>query len=316
MEKTESKLSTKALLLSDVELFLEKILSEKNYSQLTEKNYRRQLTILVDFIDKLSIEKWSDIKPIHIRQLSAKQNRQGQSSNSIALLLSSCRSFFQYLIETQNLSFNPAKNIRAPKGESRLPKVVDVDQVSMLLDSIDSKSDIGIRDKAIAELFYSSGLRLAELVSCQLENLDMDGRQLRVLGKGNKTRIVPVGSQAKQAIKAWLTVRKVWLAGLEENTLFISRKKTPLSNRSVQQRMQYWGKKVGLNAPLHPHKFRHSCATHVLESSGDIRAVQELLGHADISTTQVYTHLDFQKLAEVYDKSHPRAQIKPVDKLK
>jgi len=293
-----------------VDEYLQYLLVQKNYSELTCNNYRRQLNTLLGFLRSQNIEYWNAIKPIHIRQLSASQNRIGKSAKTIALLLSSSRSFFNYLIENNLLSNNPAKNVRPPKGEKRLPKIIDVDQISMLLDNIDDSQAIGTRDKAIAELFYSSGLRLAELVNCDLNDLDLNQQLATITGKGNKTRVVPIGKKAKAAIIKWQKVRLVWLGGDNSQALFISQRKTRLSHRSVQKRLEYWGKRIGLNASLHPHKFRHSCATHVLESSGDIRGVQELLGHANISTTQIYTHLDFQKLAEVYDKSHPRSKNK------
>ena len=291
-----------------VDEFLRRLLEQKHYSPLTCKNYQRQLNTLLNFLATEKIDDWIQVKPVHIRQLSAKQHRLGKSAKSIALLLSSCRSFFQFLIENNNLFINPAKNVRPPKGEKRLPKTMEVDQISLLLNNIDVTEEIGIRDKAIAELFYSSGLRLAELTDCNINDVILDKQIATITGKGNKTRVVPVGKKAKQAIQNWLAIRQSWLDVNEEEALFISRRKTRLSSRSVQARLAYWGKRVGLNASLHPHKFRHSCATHVLESSGDIRAVQELLGHANISTTQIYTHLDFQKLAEVYDKTHPRAK--------
>ncbi len=293
-----------------VESYLRVLLEQKHYSPLTYKSYKAQLEVLLIHLRATGVDDWRQIKPIHIRQMSAKQYRLGKSSRSIALLLSSSRSFFQHLIDREYLLINPAKNIRPPKGESKLPKTMDVDQVALLLDNIDASTPIGIRDKAIAELFYSSGLRLAELVSCDLNDIDLRSGIARVTGKGNKTRIVPVGRKAVEAIQYWVDQRIAWLGSATSNALFVSKQKKRLSNRSVQKRLEYWGKRVGLNSSLHPHKFRHSCATHVLESSGDIRAVQELLGHADISTTQVYTHLDFQKLAEVYDRSHPRAKKK------
>lgn len=302
------KIKVNPLFQSRVDDYLRILLEQKNYSKLTYKNYQRQLNTLLQHLNALQITHWQQIKPIHIRQLSAKQNRLGLSAKSIALLLSSCRSFFRYLIEQDLLKLNPANNLRPPKGKKLLPKTMDVDQVSLLLDNIDTSEPIGLRDKAIAELFYSSGLRLAELVDSNLADIDLIQKVATITGKGNKTRVVPIGRKAVKAIKNWLVARKVWLAENDLDALFISRRKTRLSHRSVQQRLTYWGKRIGLNSSLHPHKFRHSCATHVLESSGDIRAVQELLGHANISTTQIYTHLDFQKLAEVYDKAHPRAK--------
>jgi integrase/recombinase XerC len=295
-------------LQSDLDDYLQMIVEQKNYSILTQKNYQRQLALLTEFLTTLRIASWSQVKPIHIRQLSAQQHRRGKSAKSIALLLSSCRSFFQFLIANDLLQSNPAKNVRPPKGEKKLPKTMDVDQVSLLLDNIDDSEAIGIRDKAIAELFYSSGLRLAELADCDLQQIDLNQQLITVTGKGNKTRVVPVGRKAKIAVLAWLKVRSVWMVERTDQALFVSQRRTRLSHRSIQKRLEYWGKRIGLNASLHPHKFRHSCATHVLESSGDIRAVQELLGHANLSTTQVYTHLDFQKLAAVYDKAHPRAK--------
>ena len=295
-------------LIKPVELFLQQLREQKNYSLLTQKNYQRQLMKLLVFIQSLSIEKWSQLKTIHIRQLAAQSHRRGLSPKSIALLLSACRSFFSYLIKTNQLEFNPAKGVRAPKAAKLLPKVVEVDQISALLDGIDVSTEIGIRDKAIAELFYSSGIRLAELINLKLIDLDLVQGDARITGKGEKTRIVPIGEYALIAIKNWLSVRKDWLSGTDISTLFITQRRTQMSARTVQKRMEYWGKFVGLNSRLHPHKFRHSCATHLLESSSNLRAVQELLGHANISTTQVYTHLDFQQLAVVYDASHPRAK--------
>jgi len=294
--------------LALVDSYLAILKIQKQYSEHTCNNYRLQLDKLIEFLKKQAITEWSSIKPIHVRQMSAQLNRQGYSSRSIALFLSSCRSFFHYLISQDVLQLNPAKNIRPPKGDKKLPKSMDVDQINLLLESIPSDTQIGVRDKAIAELFYSSGLRLAELAAINLEDISLKEKLIKVVGKGNKTRIVPVGTKAIQALNKWFSVRSIWQKDDQQSALFLSQKRTRLSHRSIQKRLEYWGKKVGLNASLHPHKFRHSCATHVLESSGDIRAVQELLGHSNISTTQIYTHLDFQKLAQVYDKSHPRAK--------
>lgn len=306
LEQLEQQLGTS--LVAPVRTYLSVITEQKNYSEHTRKNYHRQLARLLIFVHERSVSKWSKVKTIHVRQLSAFYFRQGLSPRSIALLLSASRSFFQYLVNHHGLKFNPAKGVRAPKFSRPLPKTVDVDQVNALLEGIDDGEDIGIRDKAVAELFYSSGIRLAELVRLDLDDINFSEKEARITGKGNKTRYVPIGSFAADAIKDWLTIRGVWLAGYRTDALFVSQRKTRLSPRSIQQRLAYWGKAVGMNGRLHPHKFRHSCATHLLESSGDLRAVQELLGHADLSTTQIYTHLDFQQLAKVYDKAHPRAR--------
>ncbi|WP_444996358.1 tyrosine recombinase XerC [Aliikangiella sp. IMCC44359] len=295
-------------LVQPVVLFLEQLATQKNYSPLTVQNYRRQLIKLLLFLQSESIERWEQIKTIHIRQFSAFNHRKGLSPKSIALTLSACRSFFDYLIINNQLEFNPARGVKAPKAPKNLPKTVAVDQVAALLKGIDVGEDIGIRDLAVAELFYSSGIRLAELVRLNIDDLDLAESNARITGKGQKTRIVPIGRLAIKAIKEWLKIREVWLVSTSADALFITQQKNRLSPRSIQKRMEYWGKFVGLNGRLHPHKFRHSCATHLLESSGDLRAVQELLGHANLSTTQVYTHLDFQQLADVYDKAHPRAK--------
>lgn len=289
--------------------FLRHLCQEKNYSQLTEQNYRRQLIKLLGFVDNvLGFNQWHQIKTIHIRQFSAFNYHNGLSPKSIALILSSCRSFFNFMVATNQLMANPTIGVKAPKASKVLPKTIDVDQVSALLNGIDESESLGIRDKAVAELFYSSGLRLAELVRLSMNDLDLVEKSARIVGKGNKVRIVPVGRKALAAIHLWIKQREVWLAGSVIDALFITQKKSRLSPRGIQKRMAYWGKVVGLNGRLYPHKFRHSCATHLLESSGDLRAVQELLGHANLSTTQIYTHLDFQQLVSVYDKAHPRAK--------
>jgi len=308
MNPTDLKTLESTSLYQDIERFIAFLIEQKQYSSHTSKNYRRQLIRLLEYLMQMETAKWSEIKTIQIRQLAAFYHRRGLSPRSIALLLSACRSFFEFLVFQNELSFNPAKGVRAPKFDRLLPKTIDVDQVSALLEGIDDGEDIGIRDKAIAELFYSSGIRLAELVRLDLEDIDYRASTARILGKGNKEREVPVGRFALAAIKEWLKVRGVWLAGKDTDALFISQRLSRLSPRSIQARLEYWGKFVGMNGRLHPHKFRHSCATHFLESSSDLRAVQELLGHANLSTTQVYTHLDFQQLAKVYDSAHPRAK--------
>ncbi|MGX5200349.1 tyrosine recombinase XerC [Aliikangiella sp. IMCC44632] len=297
-------------LTSDMSEYLTYISVQKNYSALTTKTYFRQLRLLIEYLSNAKIISYQKVTTADIRRFSAQLHRQGLSPKSIALVLSSCRSLFNFLIEKKQVSFNPAKPVRAPKSAKKLPRTVAVDQLTLFMNAIDIGEDIGIRDKAIAELFYSSALRLAELVRLDLAHIDLRDSSVRVLGKGRKLRVVPLGRKAKAAIQEWLKIRSVWLSDFSQEALFISQRKNRLSPRSIQVRMEYWGKRAGMNGRIHPHKFRHSCATHVLESSADLRAVQELLGHANLSTTQVYTHLDFQQLASVYDSAHPRAKKK------
>jgi len=218
------------------------------------------------------------------------------------------RSFFGYLVREGVAASNPAVDIRAPKAAKRLPGTLDVDQIAQLL-QIPGDDALAVRDRAIIELFYSSGLRLAELVGLALTDIDLADRTVRVLGKGAKTRIVPVGRKACEAIRAWLKERAT-LANIDETALFVGRNGDRLKPRAIQLRVAQWARRAGLPARVYPHLFRHSFATHLLESSKDLRGVQELLGHADISTTQVYTHLDFAHLARTYDASHPRAKRK------
>jgi integrase/recombinase XerC len=222
--------------------------------------------------------------------------------------LSAVRGYFNYLVREGVVASNPAVEIRAPKAARRLPGTLDVDQITQLLEA-PAGDALAVRDRAIMELFYSSGLRLAELVGLGLTDVDLADRTARVLGKGAKTRIVPVGRKACEAIRAWLRERGA-LAGVDETALFVGRNGTRLKPRAVQLRIAHWARCAGLPSRVYPHLFRHSFATHLLESSKDLRGVQELLGHADISTTQVYTHLDFAHLARTYDASHPRAKRK------
>lgn len=288
--------------------YLAQLCEQKNYSTLTQENYSRQLVKLINFATGHNIASWQQLKTSHIRQLIATYHRKGLSGKSIALLLSASRSFFEYLIADNQLTNNPANGIKPPKAAKRLPKTLEIDQLSLLLAKIDLTTDIGIRDKAIIELFYSSGIRLAELTRLDLLDMELSQATARILGKGNKTRIVPIGSYAMQSIHAWLNVRSLWLKDSHQPAVFVTQNQQRISPRSIQKRIEYWGKKAGIHGRLYPHKLRHSCATHFLESSADLRAVQELLGHADIATTQIYTHLDFTQLAKVYDKAHPRAK--------
>jgi integrase/recombinase XerC len=288
--------------------FLHYTNTEKRLSPLTQKHYRRDLQTFLAYCLTENISDWSALDGHQVRSYISQRHRQGLSASSLQRELSSIRSFYNFLLREHHVRQNPALGVSAPKKSRNLPKTLDVDQVNQLLD-IKGNSPLVCRDRAMLELLYSSGLRLAELVSLNLTDIDMQDATVRVTGKGSKTRIVPVGRYARQAITTWLEHRAT-LVNIDEDALFISQRGGRMSPRSIQQRLRKWGIKQGLDSHLHPHKLRHSFASHMLESSSDLRAVQELLGHADISTTQIYTHLDFQHLAQVYDKAHPRAKKK------
>ena len=286
--------------------FIEHRRSERHLSPPTQSNYRRDLERLIKHSDRdLPVDR---IDGLAIRSLLADQHRAGRSGKSLQRWLSALRTFFQFCLANGWIQVNPAQGIKAPKSPRKLPNSLDVDAVSQLM-SFSGDSWLDARDRAIIELLYSSGLRLAELTSLDLNSLDLHDASVEVTGKGNKTRILPIGSHAINALRNWLEVRRDHaLDG--ETALFVSRRGTRLGNRAVQQRLALLGIRQGSSQRLHPHMLRHSFASHLLESSGDLRAVQELLGHANLSTTQVYTHLDFQHLASVYDKSHPRASAR------
>ena len=232
----------------------------------------------------------------------------GQSGASIQRSLSAVRTFYKFLSREQRVEHNPALGVLAPKSPRKLPQTLDVDQINGLLE-IPVTDPISARDKAMMELIYSSGLRVSELVSLDLSDLDYHDASLVVTGKGNKSRMLPIGGKALEALDRWLRYREQ-MAPYTESALFVSNRGNRISVRSVEQRMEYWGKRLGVEGQVYPHRLRHSFASHMLESSGDLRAVQELLGHSDISTTQIYTHLDFQHLMDVYEKAHPRAHKK------
>ena len=295
-----------------IENFINYLRFEKQLSSHTQSNYQRDLKVLQDFCVEQNVNVWKQITPNQMRFFAASAFRKGLGPTSIQRRLSACRSFFSYLLAEGEVDINPVLDVRAPKAPRRLPKTLDVDQMNQLL-NMQGEGLVFLRDKAILEMFYSSGLRLAELVSLNLDSIDYSENLVRVLGKGSKTRILPVGKQALQALKKWLAVRSDWVKDSDEPAIFVSNRGTRISHRNVQQRVKYWAKKQGINHDLHPHQFRHSFASHLLESSSDLRAVQELLGHADISSTQIYTHLDFQHLASIYDKTHPRAVKKNQD---
>lgn len=273
----------------------------------TVEGYGRDLQYLLAFCEKNALTECRQLQPHHVRMLIAERHRKGSGSKSLQRLLASVRGLFHFLLQQQQVEHNPAVGIRAPKGEKRLPHTLDVDQMQQLL-AIDDSDPLAVRDKAILELFYSSGLRLSELLNLHLHNYDQSDQCVRVVGKGNKERIVPVGSLAQQALADWLQLREQFAP--QQDFLFVSQRGTRLHPSTVQKRLKQWGIKQGIDRGLHPHLLRHSFASHLLESSGDLRGVQELLGHADIATTQIYTHLDFQHLANVYDAAHPRARAR------
>lgn len=286
--------------------FIRHLASEKRHSPRTCESYQRDLLRLAGWLSQSGLTAWQRVRNHDLRRYVATLSREGLSGRSIARHLSATRRFYQFLLREKLASDNPALDIRAPKSGRRLPRVADVDQLNHLLDG-QPDDPLEVRDLCMFELMYSSGLRLAELASLDLDTVDLRGGEVRVLGKGGKERLLPVGRKAIAAIQAWLPLRAA-LANDGEVALFVSQRGERLSHRSIQARMSRWGISRGADQKLHPHLLRHSFASHMLESSGDLRAVQELLGHADIATTQVYTHLDFQHLARVYDQSHPRAR--------
>ena len=271
----------------------------------TLEAYRRDLNKVLAFCAKESIASWVALDIQRLRQLVSRLHQQGQSSRSIARLLSAVRGLYHSLNREGLCDHDPANGLAPPKGERRLPKTLDTDRALQLLEGGVEDDFLALRDHAILELFYSSGLRLSELTGLNLEQMDLADGLVQVLGKGSKTRVLPVGRKAREALQAWLPLRL--LANPEDDAVFISQKGRRLGPRAIQLRVKAAGERE-LGQNLHPHMLRHSFASHLLESSQDLRAVQELLGHADIKTTQIYTHLDFQHLAAVYDSAHPRAK--------
>jgi integrase/recombinase XerC len=287
--------------------FLEVLRVQQRASRHTESAYSRDLQRLAEYCDAAAIESWPNVNAHHIRSHVAARHRQGMGSRSLQRELSAIRSFFDWLIKERLVEQNPADGVKAPKAPKKLPKVLDVDQIAGMLDA-ECDGDLEIRDVAMWELFYSSGLRLSELTNLDLSDVDLAAGMAYVRsGKGSKSRYLPVGTKAIEALAAWLAVRAHG-APTEEQALFVSRNGRRISPRTVQARLDRWRLKLGLPEPIHPHMIRHSFASHMLETTGDLRAVQEYLGHANISTTQIYTHMDFQRLAAVYDQAHPRAR--------
>ena len=291
-----------------VEGFLNHLANERRLSPRTLDAYRRDLADFSRWNEEHEQRPWPQLRQVEIRNYAATRHRQGLSGRSLQRRLSALRSFFRYLIREGHMRQDPAQGVRAPKSARKLPATLEVDQIDALLTPVDD-DPLSLRDSAMLELLYSSGLRLAELVSLDLGDLDLREAMVEVTGKGAKTRRLPVGRMARAALEKWLKVRGT-LARTDEPALFVSQRGTRISPRSVQARIDLQACRRGAPRHVHPHLMRHSFASHLLESSGDLRAVQELLGHADIGTTQIYTHLDFQHLAQVYDRAHPRARRK------
>lgn len=291
-----------------IDRFVRHLTLERRVSAHTAAAYRRDLGQLSRFCGQRRIEAWDRLEHGQLRAFAAAEHAGGLSPRSVQRRLSAVRTFYAYLLREGCCRLNPAREVRAPKSKKRLPATLDADQMGRLLEfRVDDA--LSARDKAIMELFYSSGLRLSELTNLDLKALDLKDLTVRVEGKGGKTRILPIGRFAADALRNWLLQR----SALPDRgaAVFIGRSGRRLTPRAVQQRVATWARRTGLAQHMHPHMFRHSFASHLLESSSDLRGVQELLGHSDISTTQIYTHLDFQHLAKVYDAAHPRARRKP-----
>jgi integrase/recombinase XerC len=287
--------------------YLRHLTFERGLSTLTCQSYTRDIQLLESLTEHTALDL---VQNTQIRRYIATLHGRGLSGKTIARALSAWRGFYDYLIHHKGFTQNPVMGLRAPKTAKTLPQALSVDQAVKFV-NIQGDSLLEQRDHAILELFYSSGLRLAELVNLDIEMLDFSEGTVTVTGKGNKTRIVPMGSHASSAIQTWIQRRAlIKIAENNPNALFVTQQGRRITPRAVQYRMKEWAIKQGINTDMHPHLLRHSFATHVLQSSQDLRAVQEMLGHANISTTQVYTHLDFQHLATIYDKAHPRAKKK------
>ncbi len=294
--------------LEQVGRFRQYLDKERRLSRHTGSNYARDLQALTRYCDREGIADWAVLDHAQLRLFAARSHAGGLAPRSIQRRLSAVRSFLNFLIREGILSRNCALEVRAPKGQRRLPVTLDADTMGRLLE-IPADDPLATRDRAIMELLYSSGLRLAELVGLNLQDLNAADRTVRVLGKGSKTRVIPVGRKALSALSAWLKQRRSQVKD-DSQAMFVGTTGRRLGPRAVQKRVAYWALRQGLPMHVHPHLFRHSFASHLLESSGELRGVQELLGHADIATTQVYTHLDFQHLARIYDATHPRARKK------
>jgi integrase/recombinase XerC len=290
---------------AQVEAWLARLAGERQASPHTVAGYRRDLDKLLDWMEAQGVAAFDALDPHRLRGFVAAQHRAGLSPKSLQRLLSSCRSLFRQLTREGTLAHDPAAGVRGPKVHRKLPEVLDVDEAASLVEG-SGDGALAARDRAMLELFYSSGLRLSELTGLRWGDLNLDEGEVRVLGKGRKTRLLPVGRHAIAALRALGEAE----GRAPESPVFRGRHGAPISPRTVQARMKTLALQHGFAKRVHPHLLRHTFASHMLESSGDLRAVQELLGHADIATTQIYTHLDFQHLAKVYDAAHPRARRK------
>ena len=293
-------------LAADIEQFTQHLFGARAFSRHTVQAYRRDLLRFADFCQRQGRQQATEVRTDDVRKFIAALHRGGLSARSIRRCLSAVRSFYRFLTENKQVRINPAEGVSTPRTAHKLPQTLDADQMQHLLDA--DTDGAAPREQAILELLYSSGLRLCELTGLDMADLDLHARLVTVTGKGRKTRLLPVGRKAASALRTWLEERS-GMAGAEDTpALFLSRRGKRIHPRTVQTSLARYGLRRGASQRIHPHKLRHSFASHLLESSGELRAVQELLGHADISTTQVYTHLDFQHLARVYDNTHPRAQ--------
>lgn len=285
---------------------------EKQLSKHTLTAYQHDIERLILTAQNDGCEQWKSVTDKQLRRYVGLWHQQGLSAKSLQRMLSSIRQFFAFLLAKNEIDVNPAQLLRAPKAAKKLPVTLDTDQIQQMLDgqTVDENAPLSCRDVAMLELFYSSGLRLAELAALKLDNFSNDHKTVRVAGKGNKERVLPVGRKAVVALERWLNIRWQFESNDSGRFVFLSKLGRPISHRQIHNRVEKFALEAGLPVHLHPHMLRHSFASHVLESSHDLRAVQELLGHANISTTQIYTHLDFQHLAQVYDQAHPRAKKK------
>ncbi|MGL4860974.1 MAG: tyrosine recombinase XerC [Enterobacteriaceae bacterium] len=290
-----------------VDTFLQFLKVERRLSPYTLAQYQRYLYKQMTELSEMGMQQWTTLTSAQVRLLVSRNRRQGLQSSALALRLSALRTFLEWMVQQGELTANPAKGVSIPDRSRLLPKNMDVDEVQQLLSiELHQADPLAIRDRTMLEVMYAAGLRLSELVGLECRHLDLAAGELWVKGKGGKERKLPIGRVAIACIEHWLPIRQQF--NPQDDALFVSRHGRRISQRNVQKRFAEWGLKQGVPSHIHPHKLRHSFATHMLESSGDLRAVQELLGHADLSTTQIYTHLDFQHLAAVYDAAHPRAR--------